>query len=66
MKDMNERFERRGIEGNMVGDGLKKGGVLCIAPDGELRYTFYEDPANGIPAEAQAKIVEAVRSFGSR
>lgn len=66
IKDMNARFTERGIEGNMVGDGLKKGGVLCIAPDGELLHTFYEDPGNGIPADDRAKIVEAVRSFGAR
>lgn len=63
LKDMNARFEERGIEGNMVGDGLKKGGVLCIAPDGTLRHAFYEDPGKGVPAEDCAKIVAAVRSF---
>lgn len=65
MKAMNERFKEKGIEGNMVGDGLVKGGVLVIAPDGELKYTFPEDPGNGIPVEAQEKIKSAVGSFGS-
>jgi len=66
LKDMKARFELKGIEGNMQGDGVKKGGVLCIAPDGALLHTFYEDPGNGIPTEDQANIVEAVRSFGTR
>lgn len=66
LKSMNARFEQRGIEGNMKGDGIKKGGVLCIAPDGELLHTFFEDPGKGIPAEDCAQIVAAVRSFATR
>lgn len=64
LKEMGERMKAKGLEGNMVGDGLVKGGVLCIAPSGELTYTFYEDAGKGIPSECQDKIVEAVRSFG--
>lgn len=63
LKEMGERMKAKGLEGNMVGDGLVKGGVLCFAPDGELKYTFFEEPGQGIPPEALAKIVEAVGSF---
>jgi hypothetical protein len=63
MKEMGERFKEKEIEGNMVGDGLAKGGVLCVAPDGDVKYTFFEDPGKGIPVESQEKIVAAVRSF---
>lgn len=63
MKEMGKRLKADSIEGNMNGDGKTKGGVLCIAPDGELRYTFYEDPGKGVPKSAQDKIIEAVRSF---
>lgn len=66
MKALGERLKAKNIEGNMAGDGLVTGGVLCIAPDGELLYTFYEDAGKGIPAECQANIVEAVRSFAGR
>ena len=62
--EMGERMKSKGLEGNLVGDGLTKGGVLCIAPDGELKYTFYEDAGKGIPKECLSKIVEAVNSFG--
>ena len=64
LKQMGERMKAKGLEGNMVGDGLTKGGVLCIAPDGELKYTFYEDAGKGIPQVCLDKIVEAVGSFG--
>lgn len=63
LKEMGTRLEERGIEGNLVGDGLTKGGVLCIAPDGELKHTFYEI-SKGIPEEDQKKIVDAVATFG--
>lgn len=65
MKEMGERMKAKSVEGNMVGDGLVKGGILCIAPSGELKYTFYEDPGKGVPPECQAKIAEAARAFGS-
>lgn len=63
MKEMGERMKAKNIEGNMVGDGLTKGGVLCIAPSGKIEYIFREDPGKGIPQEAQDAIVNAVRSF---
>ena len=63
MKEMGERMKARKIEGNMVGDGLVKGGVLCIAPSGEIKHTFYEDPGNGIPSEELAAIVSAAAAI---
>mmetsp|Transcript_68893 Transcript_68893/g.119571 ORF Transcript_68893/g.119571 Transcript_68893/m.119571 type:complete len:121 (+) Transcript_68893:238-600(+) len=65
LKEMGERMKARNIEGNMVGDGLVKGGVLCVAPNGDIKYIFYEDAGKGIPTDCQAQIVEAVRSFGA-
>jgi len=64
LKELGERMKGKNIEGNNVGDGLTKGGILCIAPDGELKYTFYEDAGKGVPPECQSQIIEAVRSFG--
>ena len=56
---MGKRLESKGVEGNMVGDGLAKGGVLVITPDDKVRYAFYEDPGNGIPEAEVAAIVNA-------
>ena len=38
VRDMRARMKLKGIEGNLVGKrfGRKKGGVLCISPDGQL------------------------------
>ena len=64
MKELGKRMEAKGVAGNMVGDGLVKGGVLCIAPDGELKHTFYEDAGKGIPDDELKQIVAAVEAFG--
>jgi hypothetical protein len=65
VKEMGERMKSKGVEGNMVGDGLIKGGVLCVAPDGVLKHAFYEDAGKGIPSAEQAKIRAAVESFST-
>ena len=63
MKEMNERHEAKGVEGNMKGDGLARGGVMVIDPNGEVRHVFYEDPGAGVPEEECALIVEAARAM---
>jgi len=63
LKEMGERQKAKGVEGNMQGDGLTKGGILVISPRDEILHTFYEDAGNGVPAEECAKIVAAVRSI---
>lgn len=63
LKDMGERMKAKGIEGNMLGDGLAKGGILVIAPDGEIKFTFYEDPGKGVPPEDTAKIIAAAKAL---
>jgi len=63
MKEMGDRQKMKGIEGNMKGDGLIKGGVLVISPKDEVVHTFYEEPGKGIPTEAAAKIIAAIRTL---
>jgi hypothetical protein len=63
MKALGDRMKTKNVEGNMVGDGLTKGGVFVVGPDGELKHVFSEDAGKGIPEENQKKIVESVRSF---
>ena len=53
---MRARMKQKGIEGNMVGRGGTKGGILCIAPDGELVYSYKEEPGKGVPADIRARI----------
>lgn len=62
LKEMGERMKSKGLEGNMKGDGLTKGGIFVIDPSGEVRFTFNEDPGNGVPAEQLSQIVAAAKS----
>eukprot|EP00746_Dinoflagellata_sp_MGD_P081112 gnl/MRDRNA2_/MRDRNA2_32297_c0_seq1.p2 gnl/MRDRNA2_/MRDRNA2_32297_c0~~gnl/MRDRNA2_/MRDRNA2_32297_c0_seq1.p2 ORF type:complete len:119 (+),score=19.71 gnl/MRDRNA2_/MRDRNA2_32297_c0_seq1:533-889(+) len=63
LTEMGERMKAKGVEGNMVGDGLTKGGVVVIDKNGTPLYTFYEDSGKGIPSDSLSKIVEAARSI---
>mmetsp|Transcript_54525 Transcript_54525/g.151258 ORF Transcript_54525/g.151258 Transcript_54525/m.151258 type:complete len:157 (-) Transcript_54525:107-577(-) len=58
-----KKLKDKGVEGNMVGDGLIQGGVLCIGPgDQGVTYAHFEenDPDVGMPADA---IVNGVGCF---
>lgn len=61
MKEMGERMDAKGIEGNMKGDGLAKGGILVISPTDEVLHTFYEDPGKGVPPDECAAIIAAAQ-----
>ena len=63
LKGMGERMKGKGVEGNLRGDGLTKGGILVIGPDGDVKFTFYEDPGNGVPPEEAAKIIAAAKAL---
>lgn len=41
-KDMGKRMEEKGLEGNLVGEGLKKGGIIVFGSDGEPKYAYPE------------------------
>lgn len=49
----------------MVGDGLAKGGILVVAPDGDVRHVFYEDPGKGVPDFEVAAIVSAAKGVAA-
>ena len=61
MKAMGERMKAKSVEGNMVGDGLAKGGILVVAPGGDVKHVFYEDPGQGVPADEVAAILSAAK-----
>ncbi|KAJ8601302.1 hypothetical protein CTAYLR_007222 [Chrysophaeum taylorii] len=51
LRAVNQRVEAKGIDGNMVGEGLTQGGVLVVAPDGQVRYTYLEKTGQEIPVD---------------
>ena len=65
MKAMGERMKAKSVEGNMVGDGLAKGGILVVAPGGDVKHVFYEDPGQGVPADEVAAILSAAKDVAA-
>ena len=65
MKAMGERMKAKSVEGNMVGDGLAKGGILVVAPGGDVKHVFYEDPGQGVPADEVDAILSAAKDVAA-
>ena len=58
MKEMGKRMESKNLEGNMVGEGLKTGGIIVFGSDGKPKYAYKE--ITGSPLETD-DIVAALR-----
>lgn len=58
-----EKLKSKSIEGNTIGDGITKGGVLVIDPEGEVLHKFFEKTGEGVPDKDLEKIVEAAKSI---
>jgi hypothetical protein len=43
MKRMKERMAKKGLEGNLIGEGTKLGGVIVFGKDGEPKYMYLEE-----------------------
>lgn len=60
-KDMSNRLEKKGIEGNMVGEGIIQGGLIIFGKDGVARYAYEEKTGHEIPVEDVMSALDAVR-----
>lgn len=63
IQDGLQKLQDKGVDGNMKGDGLIQGGVICVGPGSQgVTFTHFEenDLDVGMPADA---IVNGVRSF---
>lgn len=68
-KELGERHKAKGVEGNMVGDGLKLGGVFVFAPaaadggdadDASPVYTYLEIAGSVPPVDEIQAAVDAL------
>merc|ERR1712232_860360 len=58
MKDMGKRLKEKNIEGDMIGEGPKTGGIIVFGKDGEPKYAYPE--ITGSPLETD-DILAALR-----
>lgn len=60
-RSITNRMKKKNIEGNMVGEGLKQGGVVVFDKNGKQRYIYQEITGNDLPVDDIAAAVKAVR-----
>lgn len=66
IKAMGARTKEKGVEGNMAGEGLVKGGILIVGPGGtDVIYSYAEETGSEIPIkeieEALGKLAKSVQ-----
>ena len=64
MKGMNKRMKSKGLEGNLVGEGLKTGGIIVFGSDGEPRYAYPEVTGSALEVDDLVAAVRDVRENG--
>lgn len=61
-KEMTARLEKKGLEGNLVGEGLILGGIVVFDKDGRPRYAYREETGKDIPVDDLLAAVNAVKA----
>ena len=55
------RLKEKKIEGNLVGEGVKQGGVIVFGKDGTPKYAYYEKTGKELPVEDILAAIQAVK-----
>lgn len=61
IKAIGQRMQAKNIEGNLAGEGNLQGGVLVVAPDGTVVYSYQERTGSIIPADDVAAALRALK-----
>lgn len=65
MKAMKKRMKSKNLEGNLVGEGLKTGGVIVFGSDGEPRYAYPEITGSALETDDLLAAIRDVAAGGS-
>jgi hypothetical protein len=60
MKQVSKRMKDKKIDGNMVGEGLKKGEIFILNPDGEVLYALEEETGSPLDLDAMQAAMDAI------
>jgi hypothetical protein len=60
LRAVGDRMKSKGIEGNMVGEGLLLGGVLVVDRDGRVTYSYPETAGEPAPVDAVDEALDAL------
>jgi hypothetical protein len=61
MKNMQGRLDKKGLEGNLIGEGLKKGGIIIFGTNGEPTYMYLEETGTELELEDIKAALAAVK-----
>jgi len=64
MKEVGARMKKKGIEGNMVGEGLKTGGIIIFDNAGQPKYSYPEITGYELNEDDLLAAVQSVRNGG--
>lgn len=56
-----KRIKQKKIGGNLVGEGLTKGGVLLFGPDGRQQYAYREESLKEMPIDDILAAIAAIK-----
>merc|ERR1711965_43917 len=62
MRQHNKRFKEKDIEGNMIGEGLKQGGLVVFDKNGKQQYIYKEITGDDIPVDDIEAALKAVKA----
>jgi len=62
MKAVSKRMKSKNLEGNMIGEGLKTGGIIVFGSDGEPKYAYTEITGSALEID---DIVAALKDVSS-
>jgi len=60
-KNMTARLNDKGLEGNLVGEGLVQGGIVVFGKDGQAKYAYREDTGKEVPVDELLAAVNAAK-----
>jgi hypothetical protein len=61
-KAMKKRLKDKEIEGNLVGEGIKQGGIIIFDKEGDPKYAYLEETGKDIDVVDLVSAVQAVRA----
>lgn len=61
-QELNKRLKEKSLEGNMKGEGLTKGGVFVLNPDGEVVYAMEEMTGSSLDMDEIKAAMDALRN----
>lgn len=60
-KNMNKRMSEKGLEGNLVGEGIVKGGIILFDKYGIAKFAYEEESGSELPIDEIRKALQAIK-----